>query len=258
MREVGIIVGGMRRAPGPAARIVLWTFLLAIAVLVLTAFLSALGPRLHTVRSGGVISCDLDQRDKVTIRVETKGRLLEWPWSAGARKDVPMENVRLRFDGLRASAMHVHLPSMGYRFINGSGQVVQDRAGFDEEALLRWMGVAGIDRDSAVVRGVAEEVVQLIGQTSILRGLRVICSPVDAHGDPSRIAFQPTGSSTVVGSPTWLGLSMFVFWAAVWLVGVWTMLRRHRLRVAGAEALPVSHPTGPPGHAGLIDGDSSR
>jgi len=224
LREVGISMPGTRRELGPVARILIWTILLPIPALPISAVVATFIPFMHVTEISRTIVCQYGHPD-ATFRVEMESRVLAWT-SSLPTQPVPPQKMTLHLENTTAPALTIDLATGGYRYTDKNGQTVEKSSGFGQEALADWMQAAGIDTTDPITRDKVKDILFCINETPNAKGKFTNLAPDPALGGTNTITAQPSVTSVSfesLKSTLWLILT---FWLLVWLAGIWRILRR--------------------------------
>jgi hypothetical protein len=225
LREVGIVGPGMRKAPRPGVYILIWTLLLPVPAVILSAVGLAVAPRYDTVRMERVILCQSEPL-RATIRVVIRGRTLCWPRFKPSPR-VPMQTMDLLLDQPPAAPLHVDLVGLTHRYTDVAGRVVKNPVGLSQEGLTGWLTAAGLKVNDDRTQEYIRKLLQTIRNTPQAQNVTDKMW-VDSNSVLPEIEAGPTSVCRERLLPWWVSVSIWLFWILVWLAGTRQILRWRR------------------------------
>jgi hypothetical protein len=237
VREAGLAPARGKSPTKPLWTVILYTLAVLIAALITTDVAVQAAPRVQGSSSQAMFAAPQSRAYAgVSVTAAASGRQQapqDWEW------DVLGELLAL--DG-RATLLEVEGPPLRWRVIADDGRIIEQGQSLDEDAVLGWYRAAGIDTDNSRVQTEASAVLARVQDLS--QGPRASPRQLRA-GVGAGFDSVSTGSSSGGGRPpAWVAPAVSAGWAALWVLGVWAILRPRRRRVEEPEApgVPAAEP----------------
>jgi len=229
LRKVGIITP--RRASrrlGAVGAAVRWTLTLAVAATLITVVLAAtLLPNRVIKHSRYTLTPASGAYASVDCRA--RGEFLQWPWQPGRQPRLDVLTLTLTtLDGERRSLRIDLEPKSSSQGESSPGELPEYEKYV--RVIADWMAEAAID-----VRGQPVQFEIMLLAATLARCGRdgELWSPVGG----GEFTLSASGSGVRTSTVYW-SVPMLVFWVAVWLVGLWLIVRRSRVR--GLDSPPAT------------------
>jgi hypothetical protein len=223
LREVGIVTPGIPQRLRPGARLAIWTLVLCMAAVPLTALLLGTLPVWRDYQMQRVVFV---QDKKLNAIVRVTGSSQGFGRGGYADAPPPPRSVTLREDhGGASSDLVVSGPWIGgeYRFHAADGHEVRGKD-FGAAAVRAWLAEsvkAGQTAPADEVDGRAADIVACVKELPDARG-RITWLGLDASHMLAPVTAHPTFVSS---SPSvWSWAVIVAFWATLW----WAVARRIR------------------------------
>jgi hypothetical protein len=215
LRAVGIVTPGPARPLRPITRVILWTIMLPIpACLVSLVLLLTVIPSVESTREAQ--SFEPVSGAYSSIEMVGTGSVLIWPWQRGSVLRVPLERLQLSVLATKGllGRLDIDLSTQACRFQPPGEPKAESPGAFGPAVLTSLLSAAGIDVGNAPVQAEIDEVARLVHEAS-------------AAGLYSRTPqnFRVVNKSITSNSGAPGGL-LAGFWLLIWVVGVWTCIRR--------------------------------
>lgn len=212
LREVGIRTPQMHRTMGPWGWVVVWSILLPLAALIISAIV---GDSLF--RYGR-------QRSQITLNSPRSGAYSTISINAagtGRGYPVGFDQVTMVIvgPGGKASKIEVDLPGLAHEYVDASGQRVSKSSGLDGQTILDWMAAAGVESSGP-------QVAQEAGGLAAM--LQLAAAGGGNLNTPGGFSGSSSSSSSGLGPHPLFAPIALGFWLLVWGAGVWRILHGRR------------------------------
>lgn len=228
LREVGVVTGPSHRPISLFMQLALWTLLLPMGAILLTAFLlRTIVPFGQTTKAHRTI---VFQGTSLDVIVDAWGVSRTWrPALMDPRPAPPVEFELV--DSRRMTSMQVNLSSGAYRYRRNDGMIVQNNSGFDGGVLADWLATGGsgvVNAADPNVRRACESARSALSKisedpTTASRFTLLLA----ARGQRAGIAL-PANIWTTYNSPHPAVVALFaILWLSVWIFGIRRISRQN-------------------------------
>jgi hypothetical protein len=208
LRLVGITTPHARTRMSPVGRALLWTMLLPIPALSLSAVISDALPA-HSTREQRI--------DMGKPQSGAYGSVVIFGYGSGPSGSVPVATVTMRFSTATGLSPTLLINGLDLTFELDDGRQRTPGLGeFSQDAVIAWMSTAGVDTGDPAVAQEAEDLYE-----------RTLAVALGGSAGPSPHFPGTTSSSFRRRSPPpWFAPTAILFWLLIWVGGIVVTLRR--------------------------------
>lgn len=228
-RRVGIDTPRQRGSVGPGVFSTLWTLMLPMPALAAIGLTMVFGPKQQSTSETVTLTPEAPS-GYADIRI-TSGSYAAPPW--GSQSSLPELNLAMQVSGTSAGWATMSVDLSAFTFQDHTSMTVP--APLDEQAVLSWMGAAGVNTADADVQAQAKELFRILRRAP-------------AHGlkGVSASHFSVASSSFTYHGPAWWFFWLQVaLWALIWVAGILWYLRIRRRRQSQWAAHTAGAPRQP-------------